>query len=439
MRYIFHLAFVLSIFLLVFQAPAYGSDAERTAYYAHIPFRETPFADLRGIYPITEKQARHYNHFRFLYDVEDRPVEVSFRIGNEIRNLNISRTNLTFTPVIRIKYEDGKEIRTFFDRFMNSTLANGVFREEYELDEDGNRMSLKFYDVEDERVESNWGIYVYEWSVDRRGTVTETRFDSHGKPVSIRPHFPFYCLKLHYDQRGLLALMENYGKTCEQLTLNNMNGAQDKLQYNDHGGIYAWNVYDTQEQRSIGNGPKVARGIMERDSYGHTTREYYEDADGKIMTSAHGWTNTFATFDTRGNMVERFNHDADGRRANNPLLGYSGSVMVFDDNGKNRTSVSLQNADGSPATHLTRGYHSVKTDYDDAGNRVRTRFEDSAGKPVNNKEYCAAFLEYSFDDRNRRVSIRLFDEQMKPARHCEDGWHKKTYHYHAKGPFSHTE
>ncbi len=67
--------------------------------------------------------------------------------------------------------------------------ANGVFREEYALDEDGNRVSLRFYDVEDQRVESDWGIYAYEWSLDRRGTVTETRSDRHGEPVSIRPQF----------------------------------------------------------------------------------------------------------------------------------------------------------------------------------------------------------------------------------------------------------
>ena len=233
--------------------------------------------------------------------------------------------------------------------------------------------------------------------------------------------------------------MENYGKTCEELTLNNMNAAQDKLQYNASGGAYAWNVYDAQEKRSVGNGPMVARGIMERDLFGHTTREYYENADGKIMTNAYGWTNTYATFDEFGNMVGRFNHDADGKRTNNPLLGYSGYTLNYDENGRHRVGLAYQNANGSPATHLIRGYHSVKTEYNDAGNRVRTRFEDSAGKPVNRKDYCAAFFEYSYDDRNRRVSMRLFDEKMKPAHHCEAGWHERTYHYHPEGPLSHTE
>ena len=137
-------------------------------------------------------------------------------------------------------------------------------------------------------------------------------------------------------------------RTCEKLSLNNLNAAQDKLQYNARGGIYAWNVYNAEEERSAGNGPMVARGIMERDLLGHTTREYYEDADGKIMTNAYGWTNTYATVDKFGNMVARFNHDASGKRINNPLLGYSGYVMDFDESGKYRTSLTYQDADGSP-------------------------------------------------------------------------------------------
>ena len=433
-----YLTLLLCLFALSSGASTPGPGV-RVAYFAHMPFRETPFADLRGIYPISAEQSATHKHYRFVYDALNRPVEVSFRLGDELQNLNVSRNALTFVPVTRIRYENGKEIRTFFDRFMNPTLANGVFREEYKIDNDGNRISLRFFDVGDNPIESNWGIHAYDWSVDKRGTVTETRAGIDGEPVSIRPHFPFYCLKLHYDQRGLLALMENYGKSCERLTLNNMNAAQDKLQYNSSGGIYAWNVYDAQEERSVGNGPMVARGIMERDELGHTVREYYEDIDGEIMTNAYGWTNTLARYDTFGNMVARFNHDAEGEKTNNALLAYSGYVIDYDATGMRRISLAYENADGSPATHLSRGYHSVKTDYDSHGNRIRSRFEDAAGNPVNRKDYCAAVFEYSYDSKNRQTSVRLFDENMKPARHCDEGWHETAYHYHPRGPLSHTE
>ena len=138
-------------------------------------------------------------------------------------------------------------------------------------------------------------------------------------------------------------------------------------------------------------------------------------------------------------MIERFNHDANGKRANNRLLGYSGYVMAFDESGKRRTSLTYQNADGSPATHLVRGYHAVKTEYDKEGNRTRSRFEDSAGNLVNRKDSCAAIYQYSYDDRNRLVSMRLLDDEMKPTHHCEEEWHETTYQYHPNGPLSHIE
>jgi len=411
----------------------------RVGYYAHMPFRETPFADLRGIYPLTAEAAQIHKHYRLVYDTAGRVVEVSFRLGDALQELNVSRNALTFTPVTRIRYDDGRETRTFFDRHMNPATANGVYREVYELDRDGNRNALYFYDVDGRRIESDWGVYEYRWSVDRRGTVTEQRTDESGDPVAIRPHFPFYCLKLHYDQRGLLALMENFGFDCETLTRNELNAAQDKLQYNAMGGIYAWNVYDADEQRSIGNGPMVARGIMERDALGHTTREYYEDAAGRMITNAYGWTDTYAKFDRHGNMIERSNRDVDGNLANNPALGYARYVLEYDETGQHRVRLSYFDADGNAVAHRKRGYHDVVSDYDSRGNRIRNRFLDTDGAPVERTDTCAAYYGYEYDKRNRPISLRLFDARQRPAQHCADGWHETRYYYHPDGPLSHTE
>ena len=418
---------------------AHAPETVRAAYYAHMPFRETPFADLEGIYPLTAEAAREHKHYRFVYDALDRVVEVSFRLGNDIQDLNLSRNALTFAPVTRVSYGPGRETRVFFDRHMNPTTSNGVYREEYELDEDGNRRLLSFFDVEGRRVASDWGVYEYRWSVDRRGTVTEQRVDSQGEPVSIRPHFPFYCLKLHYDQRGLLALMENYGFDCRSLTRNELNAAQDKLQYDANGAIYAWNVYDEHENRSVGNGPMVARGIMQRDALGRTVREYYEDADGEMMTNAYGWTDTYAAFDRHGNMIERSNRDAGGKLLNNARLGYARYTMDYDATGQHRVRLSYFDADGRPVHHRLRGYHSVVSDYDAEGNRVRNTFEDAAGQPIERQDTCAAVYEYEHDDRNRLVTMRLLDRTLAPARHCRDGWHETRYYYHPDGPLLHTE
>ena len=422
---------LFALFALCLAGVASAGVKER---YAQLPFRETPFADIEGIHPLSEEQARTIKHFVLERDALGRVTEVSFRQGEAVVPLNISTNAVTHAPHIRIAYAGDSEIRLFFDAKGNPALANGVFREIYTLDEAGNRTSLVFEDFDGNRTASDWGIFEYRWAVDRRGTVTEQRFDRGGTPAPIRPGFPFYCVKLHYDQRGYLALMENYGPDCEQLTLNELNGAQDKLEYDRLGNMVAWNVYDDWERRSKGNGPGVARGVMEHDETGHTVREYYEDENGRIMANSYGWTDTVATFDEHGNMTSRFNHDASGKRIDNPSLGFSGYTMSYDADGLRRVSMAYYDAEGEPAVHAMRGYHSVRTAYDPAGNRARVTFRSADGGLVNRLDSCVAERRWSYDDRNRVSAVSLFDQDGNPVSHCQDGWHRSIYRYYPDGP-----
>jgi len=412
-----------------------GTNVNSTAYFAQMPFRESPFADLRGIHPISEQQAANYNHFRFLYDAYGRPIEISFRLGNRVRDLNLSANALTFAPVTRIRYRDGQEIRTFFDKYMNPTTGNGdTFSEVYEYDRDGNRSTLSFLDIEGQSIDNGWGIARYEWSVSRDGTVTENRFNLKGEAAEIRPGFPFYCLKLHYDQNGWLALMENYGKTCQELTQNELNAAQDKLQYTAGGDMYAWNVYDSNEQRSEGNSPRVARGLRGFDALGQDISERYEDAQGKPMTNAYGWTQSKAEFDEYGNMIQRFNYDLAGQLAVNEQLGYAGYEMEFDEDGMNRLVLRYLDEQLRPAVHKTRGYHEVRTGFDANGDLERIQYLGVNGESVNRLDNGIGTIERRYDDKHRLVSVELFDKDLQPIRHAREDWHRSTYIYHSAGP-----
>jgi len=420
-------------------SPSLATIVMDKEYYAHLPFRETPFADIRGIYPISKEKASHYKHFEIRYDQLRRPLEVLFKQGNQIVPLNISRNVVTYAPNIRIEYQDNKEIRHFFDTSGNPVTSNGSFKEVFELDNNGDRHSLKFYDFQNQQIENNWGIYEYSWSIDRSGTVTERRTNKAGEFVEIRPHFSFFCLKLHYNQKGLLALMENYGLDCQSLTMNNQNGAQDKLEFNAFGGLVAWNVYDDNQERSVGNGPKVARGILELDKNGNSLREYYQNEVGKMMANAYGWTDTYATFDESGNMTSRYNYDSNGKKAMNTSLGYSGYKITYDPQGIHRIHLSYYDEKDNPVVHSQRGYHSVATQYDKKGNRSKIDFFDIDGKPVNRIDTCAASMQYSFDQHNRIKSVKLFDKNNKPTTHCKQNWRERNYSYFKDGPLKNIE
>lgn len=407
----------------------------RTAYFAQMPFRESPFADLRGIYPISRQKSDTYNHFRFEFDSQDRPVEISFRLGDRIRNLNLAANVLTFAPVTRIEYDNGRETRTFHDAHMNRMTVNGsVYTEVFEYDADGNRKSLEFLGIDGEAVESDWGIARYSWRISKDGTVTENRFNLQNEPIEIRPGFPFFCLKLHYDQNGWLTLMENYGKDCDTLTTNELNAAQDKLQYTASGDMYAWNVYDASDQRSVGNGPRVARGVRGFDSLGQEIIEFYEDEFGNLMTNAYGWTHAKTEFDLNGNMIGRLNYGLEGKPALNEQLGFAGYRMQFDETGMNRLLLNYVDAQGNPAVHRVRGYYLVRTHYDDSGNPILTRFEGIDGEIVNRLDNGVGIIERHYDGLGRLNRVELFNKDHQPVRHRTEDWHRTSYLYRGDGP-----
>lgn len=386
------------------------SEVTLSLKYSQMPFRETPYADLKGIFPLTNEQAVGRKHYVISYDQLGRVREVKFVQDGEVIPLNINRNVVTHAPHIQVDYSEGKEVRTFFDEFGKQTHANGVYKEVYALDELGRRETLHFEDSRGERIESNWGIFEYQWSTDKRGTVTEQRFDVAGAPKEIRPGFPFYCLKLHYDQKGFLSMMENYGKDCKTLTQNTLNAAQDKLIYNQFGFMTSWNVYDANEQRSKGNGPGVARGVMEHDTFGNTTREYYLDEQGNPMSNAYGWFDSHAEFDRHGNMISRFNYDVSGKKSDVAQLGYAGYRIQYDETGRHRTFMSYFDANDNPVAHKARGYHAVSMTYDEKGRRVKLVYLDREMKKVNRLDNGIAEIQIAYDSQNQQAIRQAFDK-----------------------------
>lgn len=361
--------------------------------YSQMPFRETPYADIRGIFPLSESQVQGRKHYIISYDHLHRVIEVKFVLNENVVPLNINKNVVTHAPHIKIEYQGSQEIRRFYDQYGNPTLSNGVFQEVFRLDDLGQRISLHFLDQEGERVASDWGIYEYTWTTDNKGTVTEQRFDEEGEPAEIRPGFPFYCLKLHYDQRGFLAMMENYGKQCDGLTENSLNAAQDKLVYNETGFMTSWNVFNGEQERARGNGPNVATGVMEHDEYGNTTREYYLDENGIRISNAYGWFDSIATYDSHGNMTSRFNQDINGNASNIERLGYAGYRMTYDEQGRFRTSLAYFDEDDNPTQHRNRGYHMVKHYYE-SGRLSRLEFLDENLSLINRTDNGIARIQY---------------------------------------------
>ncbi len=402
---------------------------EHIAYFSTLPFRESPFADLKGIHRISASEAKIRNHYRFEYDEQYRPIRVTFMLGDTPRPTNQTANFFFRTTRIDISYQTNHEVRTFFDRFGNPALARGIYKEIYEIDAAGYRKRLTFENADGTKAQSEWGVAEYLWQVENDGTVIEKHLDLNGSTVVKRPNLTFYTLRLHYGPNGWLSLMENYGPKGNTLMNNTMKAAQDKLEYDANGDMRAWNVFDENEVRVRGNSPDVHRGSRDFNQHGYIERTYYEDAQGKRIKSAYGWGESTTQYDSFGNLIERWTHTPEGdKRAINPRLQYSGYIREWDKTGLMELSRQYMLANGkSPATHENIGVHKVRFEYDN-GNRTRILHYDAAGTLVPSRDFGAAIIEFKFDEKKRVIERRLLDSHEALTNH-PDGWAKETFEY----------
>lgn len=413
-------------------ANADGAGSMPPRYFTALPFRETPFDPLRGIHEITAEEARVRHHFRFDYDARGRPVRVAFMSGGRIITLNDTASLYFPTPRVDIEYQPGREIRTFYDRHGNRILSDGpVFSHVFEMDARGHYRSLAFFGVDGAPAENSWGVNRYEWRIEDDGTLAERRFNRAGAQVELRAGFPFYEIRLHYGANGWLALMQNYG-TEGRLTTNNLNAAQDRIEYSTAGDFLSWTVLDEAGGVARGNSPNVARGIMERDRHGYDVAERYEDENGAPIASAYGWSFTRGVFDRHGNRIERANYTLDGRELMiSETRGYAGYTAEFDRYG-NRTSIAFFGAAREPILPPEVGYHRATVEYDAQGNAVRVRYLGLDGQLIEPESTGVAMIEQVFDDRGRRTEQRLLDRAGNPVNERRAGFavERRTYGEH---------
>lgn len=392
------------------------SEETLVDYYASVAFRESPFEDFTGTHRLTAAEAARRNHWRFGYGADRRLRSVTFALGATPRLPN--HTANVFSEAATIDYcyfGDTLEIRRFRDaRGQPMYVRGNVAEERYLLDSLGYRQSLTFYDADGRAVENGWGIARYTWAIGKDGHVLEERVNAAGAPAAIRPGLPFFRLRLRYGPGGWLALMDNIDAQG-RLQQNSMQAAQDRLEYNADGRLHAWNVYDAAEQRVEGNGPHVARGVMQYDADGLENGEHYEDRVGRFMASSYGFTHSRSTFDRFGNLLSRINHDPVGHPMDNPRTGYAGYFLTWDSTGLRQLRFEYRHADGRPAVHRERGYHAIVELHDAAGNTVEMRYVDTNGRTVARLDNGIAVISLSYDAGNRLVERRFEDATGRPV------------------------
>ncbi|MBD8524253.1 hypothetical protein [Pseudomarimonas arenosa] len=327
------------------------AQAETVELYRHLVFRESPYAPIRGIHPLTKHAAQQAAHYRFVYDDQGRLTEVSHRLGDRIIGHNGNWDNfIWFAPKVRIEYSANQEIHHYYSIDDTPAAAHGkVLKAAYQLGAGGQRTALQFFDAEGQPVESEWGIQRYQWQSDSQGRIIEQRFNLANEQVRIRPEFEFFEVRLTYDRDGLLSFMHHYGKDGQPT--NNSSGAGiDRIVYDLNGNFVRWQVYDKDGNAVEGNEPMVHQGEDLYDGLGNKIGLRGFDRHGKRIAFSDGSYEIRTVYDRFGNQSEFRILAEDGSLAGHLRHEYSADglqrqwIKSFDQEGRLSPSPALGGA-----------------------------------------------------------------------------------------------
>jgi hypothetical protein len=270
-----------------------------TEYYRQLRYNHvSPYVPLAGTYQIDSTSAESTSHYIFKFDDSNRLIEV---INNHYFTEKTHPLASIGVYKLVIEYSDNKAIRTFFDK-NGKRISNdrSVYKEVYSLDKNDFIYNLKFYDLEDELMESNWGIAEYNWKKHKK-LIIETRFNLKKEPVPLSPYFQFGTTGILLDKNGLPKAHYNLDDSFN--IINNDQGtasyqdtfdekgnhikysyhdADDNLIMNQWGFAYGIKVYDDiGNQIGLNQFNTKGEQISTRNIYSNATLEYATQASKK--------------------------------------------------------------------------------------------------------------------------------------------------------------
>lgn len=297
---------IIALLLLSF---CYTNGQNEThVYFKHLVFRETPYAPTKGRIAITKEKATKENHYRLTYDNLNRLIKVAYRYSDkliQIRRFGMLDGNRNLMPKTLIKYEDGKEIRIFFDE--NGIQRNnfmGLYKEVYTFDLNNKRTGLKFYDKENNPVNNSWKIFEYLWSHPNTTDVLEKRKNTKGEYAFMRSYYKFMTTLYKYTENGILISMNNVDEN-NKLIEEETGVAVDVPKYDENLNMISYRFYNAKKEPVVGTFIGAAGGEVTYDDNGNVLEYRTVGLNGKPMIGKRPYVFRRFVFDTYGNFIKR--------------------------------------------------------------------------------------------------------------------------------------
>jgi hypothetical protein len=315
--------------------------ASSTRHYRHIQFSETSYDAIKGIYPLTDDEAKTINNYTFVYNDAGKPVSVAYMRAEKV----LGYSAMGFAKV-EITYTDSSEVLHFFDKDGQAIQSDGVSAFVYKVDKDGNRIGLTFLDKEGNAASNENNIAFYIWKALPDGMIQEKRYNKDSVEVVMNPNCPFYELRFSYDANGYCVRLANY---------------------------MADTLYDCTEENCGEVG--VSYFLFKNNEKGALTDFAVFNSHGQMSNLYSGWSKFQNTLDENGYVVKSFFWDQD----NEPLSGVRNPMTVskYDEHGA-LTERQFMDKDGNLVIRKGPDAAVVKYTYDETGSPADTTYLDVA-------------------------------------------------------------
>lgn len=348
-----------------------SSEVHRVAYYADLPFWESPYIPFKGACPITAEEAAQRIHLKLDFDSVNRIVAVHVRLGQHYKAFEGFFGNLYINaPLTKVLYKDNLELHEFYDRFGNQTTVQGnIHQKVYEKEEHGRNIRLSFLDPKGLPTSDMFGVQEYLWSHQQDGGIIEERLDKEGNIVPLRGEFELGRTKMYFDDQGYFGLLQNVDEQGKNT--NTEKGIAQFLYYYDKQGRFVrWEVYDENGQRTTG--PSHTSGEQNTFYQYDLENIIFFDAEGNPATHWSGAQQWHFKVDQFGNRVLLEFQDTNGQpmNANN---NYAKRLWEWSKDGRFLLSEVYLDQNGKPVEHKRTGIYKITYIRDDEGRIVDTR------------------------------------------------------------------
>jgi len=394
-----------------------------TKCYSGMMFRETPYANMRGTRELNKEDLEHIPHFKLDYDSQGRLIGLKYMLNGKLKPF---ANRFVRAPFIKINYLENKEVRTFYNELGHRTLVSGdVYKVIISYDDNGRKIGLKFYGINNEPIENDFAIASYQWQTNLDGTVIEKRYDIEGKLQRNRPGFGYYITKFHYNHRGFLCKMVNLGHSGVIPTTDEAGVVSTKINYDNHGRFTQWLNLDKNDQpiRGMSN---IAEIKYIPSPYSGEQVATFIDQNLKPQTTNWGAHKVKYDFDSFGNEISRVFIGINGTSVNtNNGVGIIKST--WNNEGLYRVSRSYYNKDNQPVGIGQEKIHQFKTEFDIKGRPISTSSYNVSGQIVFDSSTGFAIEKIIYDEKGRLTERQFLNVKGKLVNHST--WEVARFEY----------